>query len=159
MNRTRGFTIIEVIVVVTVLGILVSVAFFALGKVQKDARDSTRRGNVATITEALEKYYRENGEYPSVRSLVNNYAGNTGAVVAAKLKITTDALRMPQMPAGATNALYSGSLANDYIVYTASDTVNNSACQTSTSGGCDKFTLTYAQETGPNVTVNSRHQP
>ena len=159
MNRPRGFTIIEVLVVVTVLGVLVAIAFFAFSKVQKDSRDSTRQGNVATIAEALEKYYRENGEYPSVRSLVNNYAGNTGTVVAAKLKITTDALKMPKMPAGATNALYSGSLTNDYIVYTASDSVNNTACQTSTSGGCNKFTLTYAQETGPNVTVNSRHQP
>ena len=157
MDRLRGFTIVEIVVVVTVLAILVSISFFAYNKVQQDARDNTRSGNATVIAEALEKYYRTNGEYPSVRNLVNNYAGNTGTVVAALLKIDPAALKMPKMPGSATNALYSGSVSNDYIIYTGSSVTNNTACQTSTTGGCEKFTLTYAQETGSNITVNSRH--
>ncbi|HEU5121537.1 MAG TPA: prepilin-type N-terminal cleavage/methylation domain-containing protein [Candidatus Saccharimonadales bacterium] len=157
MYRLRGFTIVEVVVVVSVLAILISISFFAYTKVQQDARDNTRRGNVTIIAEALEKYHRSNGEYPSVRNLVNNYAGNTGTVVAALLKIDANALKMPRMPAGATNALYSaGSPVNDYIIYAGSSVTNNAACQSSTTGGCEKFTLTYAQETGPNVTISSR---
>ncbi len=157
MKRTSGFTIVEITVVVMVIAILATIVFFSFSRVQRDARDNTRRGNVTTIANALEKYYLTNGEYPSVRNLVNNYAGNTGTVVANLLKINKDALKMPKMPAGATNALYSGSVGNDYIVYTGSSVTNNTACQTSTTGGCEKFTLTYAQETGANVTINSRH--
>ena len=135
-----------------------SISFFAFNKVQQDTRDSTRSSNVTIIAEGLEKYYRTNGEYPSVRNLVNNYGGNTGTVVAALLKIDAYVLKMPKMPASATNALYSaGSPVNDYIIYAGSSVTNNAACQSSTTGGCEKFTLTYAQETGPNVTVNSRH--
>lgn len=157
MQHSRGFTIVEIVVVVMVTAILASLAFFAFTKIQQDARDSTRRGNVAAIVNGLEKYYQTNGEYPSVRNMVNNYAGNTGTVVAAILKVNKDVLKMPRMPASATNALYSGSITNDYIVYTGSSVINNTACQTSTTGGCEKFTLTYAQETGANVTINSRH--
>lgn len=158
MKRSPGFTIVEIIVVVIVTAIIVSVAFFAFTKIQKDSRDTIRQGNVTIIAHALERYYQTNGEYPSVRNLVNNYAGNTGTVVAALLNITTDSLKMPKMPTSATNALYSGgSPVNDYIVYTGTSVVNNAACQSSTTGGCEKFTLTYAQETGANITINSRH--
>lgn len=157
MKRASGFTIVEITVVVMIIGIIITIAFFSFSRIQQDARDNTRRGNATAIAHALEKYYQTNGEYPSVRNLVNNYAGNTGTVVAALLKVTTDTLKMPKMPTSATNALYSGSVANDYIVYTGSSVTNNTACQTSTTGGCEKFTLTYAQETGSNVTINSRH--
>lgn len=156
-KRADGFTIVEIVTVVTVTAILVSIVFFAFSRIQQDARDNTRRGNVTAIAHALEKYHETNGEYPSVRRLVNNYAGNTGTAVASVLKVTADTLKMPRMPAGATNALYSGTLANDYIVYAGSSVTNNAACQTSLTGGCEKFTLTYAQETGANITINSQH--
>ncbi len=158
MKRTAGFTIVEITVVVTVIAILVGIAFFSLSKVQADARDNTRRGNVTAIAHALERYHQTNGEYPSVRNLVNNYGGNTGTAVANLLKLKVEDLKMPRMPASATNALHSaGSPVNDYIIYTGSSVTNNAACQSSTTGGCEKFTLTYAPESGSNIVINSRH--
>jgi prepilin-type N-terminal cleavage/methylation domain-containing protein len=160
MKNKRGFTLVELLVVMVVIAILAGIALVSYAVVQRDANDSTRKGNAAVITEALEKYYDNNGEYPSVIDIVNNYAANTGTVVAAKLKISPAALDNPNMAASATNALTStaASQANDYINYTALRDVNDSQCQTLAGGGCSEFTLTYVEESGTTITIASRHQ-
>lgn len=160
MNRKSGFTIIEVTTTVVVMAILISITVVAYNKIQQDARDGTRRGNVTIIAEALEGYYAKNGEYPSVRSLANNYAGNTGTVVAAKLGIDANALKMPKMPAGATNGILSAATpANNYVVYIAASISNNANCQSVITAGCDEYTLKYIQESGgATITVESRRK-
>ena len=159
MKSKSGFTIVEVLITVLVIGILASITVVAYTKVQQDSRDSIRRGNATVIAESFEKYYGKNGEYPSVRSVVNNYTDNTGSVVASKLGINTSALTMPRMPSGATNALRSSATpTDDYISYIAASEVNDSACQTALTGGCDEFTLKYAEESGAIVTIESRHK-
>jgi prepilin-type N-terminal cleavage/methylation domain-containing protein len=161
MKNKSGFTLVELLVVMVVIAILATVALVSYARVQRDANDSVRKGNARVITEGLEKYYDQNGEYPSVTAVVNNTAGNTGAVVAAKLNINAVVLDMPNMASGATNALSStaASQANDYINYTASKPSNETSCQTTVAGGCEKFTLTYIEESGTTVTITSRHQP
>jgi prepilin-type N-terminal cleavage/methylation domain-containing protein len=159
MKSRSGFTLIEVLVTVLIIAILASVTVIAFNKIQQDTRDNTRQGNVAIITDALERYYNKNGEYPSVRSVVNNFPENTGTVVAAKLGIDISALKMPRMPASATNSLYSNATpTNDYVSYIASSDVNNTPCQDSPTGGCDSFTLKYIKETGVTVTIESKHK-
>jgi prepilin-type N-terminal cleavage/methylation domain-containing protein len=158
--KHRGFTVIELLVVITIIGILAGILIIAYNGVQQNARDSKRAGVVTTIDEALEKYYLKNGEYPSVRNLVNSYAGNTGSAVASLLNISSADIIMPQMPSTATNPLTSTTPPpTDYITYTASDSVNNANCQSSTTGGCNQFTLTYIKENGGSTAVTSRHNP
>jgi prepilin-type N-terminal cleavage/methylation domain-containing protein len=160
MKTTRGFTIVEIVIVVAVMAILVGMGFMVYSQVQRDTRDGTRKGNVLTITEALEDYYVKKGEYPSVQSIVNNNVANTGAVVAAKLSITTNDLKMPLMPSSATNAITStpGTPSNDYIGYVAVSAINNTNCQTVVAAGCDGFTLRYLTEAGVTVVVESRNK-
>lgn len=159
MKSKSGFTIVEVLITVLVIAVLASITVVAYTKVQQNSRDSIRKGNATVIAESLEKYYGKNGEYPSVRSVVNNYADNTGSVVASKLGINISALTMPRMPSGATNALYSSATpANDYISYIAKSEINNSSCQTALTGGCDEFTLKYIEESGATITIESRHK-
>lgn len=158
MKTTSGFTVVEMIVVISLIAILAAVTIFAYNGSQKDGRDSTRSSMTSVISEALEKYYDANGEYPSVASLANN-GGVTGQTVATKLGISTDDLKMPQLPSGATNPLTSTNPpTNDNITYTASSVTNNTACQTDPNGGCDQFTLQYISEsTGSTVTIQSHH--
>ena len=136
LKNNSAFTIVEVVVVIAVVAILSSLAIVGYSSIRQDARDATRQTNATIISEALEKYYEKNGEYPSVISLVNTQAGNTGAAVAAKLSISEKSLKMPQMPSSATNAITGGSSPHsDYIVYAAQSAVNDASCQSSTNGG------------------------
>jgi type II secretion system protein G len=69
-----GFTIVELLIVIVVLGILVSITVVALGSVQLQARDSSRTAEVNGLMKALEQYKIDNGMYPSVGSDNTGYA-------------------------------------------------------------------------------------
>jgi type II secretion system protein G len=70
MKRQRasshGFTILEVLITIVVIGILAAITFFSYQGIQERSRDSTRESDIALIKIALEKYYADNSQYPSV---------------------------------------------------------------------------------------------
>ena len=151
-----GFTIVEVTVVVIVLGILVGIVLTSYTKIQADSRDTARQGNITALTDALEKYYAKNGEYPSIQSIVSDNPANTGTAVATKLNMNASDLKMPQAGSSVTNSLIATATpTNDTISYTSTD--SSSSCQTSTTGGCTAFTIKYNKENGGLVTLSSRH--
>jgi len=156
MKRISGFTIVELTVVIVVIGILVGIVITSYFKIQADARDSTRQGNITSITDGLEKYYAKNGEYPSIQSIVSDNPANTGTTVATKLSISASVLKMPQAGSAVTNSLIATSTpTNDTISYTSTD--SSTSCQTSTTGGCTQYTIKYNKENGGLTTITSRH--
>lgn len=65
----RGFTIVELLVVVTVIGILVTVGVFAYINVKKQSYDATVISKVEWLERQLEKYRSDHGEYPLMATL------------------------------------------------------------------------------------------
>ncbi len=66
IGRTyKGFTIVELLIVIVVIGILAAISVVAYGTVQTRSRDSVRQQDVKAIVKALELYYVQNGQYPS----------------------------------------------------------------------------------------------
>ena len=64
-RRLRGFTLIELIVVMLIIAMLTSLAvprYF--GSVQK-SKDAVLKENLTLMREALDKYYGDNDMYPS----------------------------------------------------------------------------------------------
>lgn len=59
-----GFTLAELIVVITVLAILATVGFVALSGHLSSARDSTRMTEVGQISRSVELSAVQNGKYP-----------------------------------------------------------------------------------------------
>lgn len=64
MWRKSGFTIIEILIVITVLGLLASLAMMSYQRLHLESRDAERRADAAIFIYALERFYEENGEYP-----------------------------------------------------------------------------------------------
>jgi len=65
-----AFTLIELIVVITILAILWTIAFIAMSWYSKTARDSTRTSDISRIKSSLELYYINSNKYPDPTNAV-----------------------------------------------------------------------------------------
>ncbi len=69
MKNTRGFTLIEILIVIAVVGIMISIATFAYTTAQKKTRDSRRQSDLKALQSGFEQYYTDNsGVYPTICS-------------------------------------------------------------------------------------------
>lgn len=60
----RGFTLIEILVVVAIIGILAALATVSYSAARAQARDAQRKSDLKQIQNALQLYFNENGTYP-----------------------------------------------------------------------------------------------
>ena len=65
MNRARGFTLIEVLVVVAILGILAAIVVPRIMDRPDEAKRVAAKANVQTLVQALKLYRLDNGNYPT----------------------------------------------------------------------------------------------
>ena len=63
-KQTRGFTIVELLIVIVVIAILAAISIVAYNGIQKRARDAQRLSDITQIDKALKSYYAVNGTYP-----------------------------------------------------------------------------------------------
>jgi type II secretion system protein G len=68
--KTKGFTLIELMVVIAIIGLLASIITVSLFSAQAKGRDAKRVADVRTIQLALEEYYNDNGNYPATLSAI-----------------------------------------------------------------------------------------
>lgn len=78
MTHQKGFTLIELMVVIAVIGILAAVALVSLTGLQRSARDATRKSNLSDYATALGRYYQDNNKYPAPATTGNASCGNPG---------------------------------------------------------------------------------
>lgn len=103
MRKNSGFTLIELLVVIAIIGLLSTVVMTSLNSARKKGRDTRRVEDIASIRQALEVYYDENGAYPTALS---SLAGNQMSVVPND----------PQSGSGYTYAVDSNSNPQDYVL-------------------------------------------
>jgi prepilin-type N-terminal cleavage/methylation domain-containing protein len=77
LRLKRGFTIIELLTVIMIIGILTGLAATSYINAQKNARDNARKTNVNDIATAVESYYRVNQTYPGLIGNEPSFAGGS----------------------------------------------------------------------------------
>jgi len=64
LNISFGFTLVELLVVITILGIIVAIGLVSFRSAQERGRDAQRKSDLKQIASALELYYSDYGKYP-----------------------------------------------------------------------------------------------
>lgn len=155
VKKRDGFTIVELVIVITLIAILSVISIVAYITVQVHSRDTARSSQISIIAAALEEYYQRNGEYPGCSAMTQNGITVSKSVLGG---IDSSDLIAPHAPAGTTNSitctpLTSGSSTDAYAY------VGDGSTTCSTGSSCLQYTLEYRQEsTGSIISVQSRHQ-
>lgn len=64
INRRAGYTLIELLIVITIVGVLVAISAISYLTALKQSRDTKRKTDLEQVRQALETYRAENGVYP-----------------------------------------------------------------------------------------------
>lgn len=62
--KQQGFTIVELLIVIVVIGILAMLVITTFTGIQQQARDTERKTDINAMHSQLEAYYAQNGYYP-----------------------------------------------------------------------------------------------
>ena len=76
-GKILGFSLIELLVVISIIAILVTISVASYARVRQNARDSRRRIDLENLRQALVMYRSDMGCYPA-----GNYAAATGTLIA-----------------------------------------------------------------------------
>lgn len=99
-----GFTLIELMIVIAILGVLIAVGLTSFRTSQMRARDSRRKNDLRQIASALEYYYNDKIQYPSSDASGNMYACGANATEVCAWgssimkNVTTGTIYMVKLP-------------------------------------------------------------
>ena len=62
--KSTGFTIVELLIVIVVIGILAAITIVAYNGIQERARFASMRSDITSLNKAILLYYADNGSYP-----------------------------------------------------------------------------------------------
>ena len=97
-----GFTLIEVLIVISIIGLLSSVILVGLGGFRSKGRDARRLTDLKSIQNGLELYYSKFGEYPE----------NTGKLTSSGIGVS----KIPTDPVGGAYLYSYGNNRQGYVV-------------------------------------------
>jgi prepilin-type N-terminal cleavage/methylation domain-containing protein len=104
--RPTGFTLVEILIVVIILGILASIIIGLFGNTSKDAANTSLKDNLRGIRNAIQVYLAQHATYPSLGSFESQMtqytdaAGATSATKTATHVFGPYILAMPPLPVG-----------------------------------------------------------
>lgn len=131
LQALRGFTLVEILIVVSIIGLLASIVLVGLGSFRSRGRDARRVADLREIQNALELYYGKAGSYPS-----GNWGGLKQTLVDAEIGVTA----ISDDPSGGSNHYHYGSSGQSYVLGARLEDKNNQVLKEDVDGsGVDMF--------------------
>jgi prepilin-type N-terminal cleavage/methylation domain-containing protein len=81
MRKEKGFTLVELLVSISIIAILSVIMTVSYSSAQKSGRDQRRIADVKAIQSAAEQYYLLNGSYPTSYSAGSSWSIGTQMVL------------------------------------------------------------------------------
>lgn len=148
-NKSKGFTIVELLIVIVVIGILATLVIVTFTGIQQKARDSKRKTDLGAVQAALESYYSSNNTYPTMADL------NSSTWLAANMKgFDAHALQDPK-GTSPTLAATPSATQYGYVVTDAAGTLDAPTACSDAQGAtnpCVNYRITADLETGSGQT-------
>lgn len=156
-TRKKGFTLVELLVIVSIIGVLSTVILSSLGEARSKADDSARIQIMKQMEIALELYYLDNDEYPranyiyGVNNSGNNYQNAAAQDFIADISPYLKNVDTNEILLGGGCCLgsfyYKSTADNNYQTYGAMiDTNNTRPMASEADGGYFPTTTTVGQE-------------
>jgi prepilin-type N-terminal cleavage/methylation domain-containing protein len=114
LRRAKGFTIVELLIVIVVIAILAAIVIVAYTGIQDKAKFAQKRTDIENLQKLVEMYYSENGSYPVTVGW--NYQRRDGNNFIPGI-VPQYAGTIPQVTDGPT-----GSPTNNTYIYTSNGT-------------------------------------
>lgn len=143
MKKTepKGFTLVELLVVVAIIGLLATLSVLALGSARVRARDAKRLADVKTTQTALELYNNDQGGYPPDQGGLSIGMGNAAVLTSAGWQAVAGAGTTSYLPSAPKDPLASQKYAYESVDATGA------ACNPP-SGTCASYNIDFSLE-GP----------
>lgn len=154
-RKQSGFTIVELLIVIVVIGILAALVLVTFSGVQQKARNTERTTDIKAVASHLETYNAEKGYYPEVGDM------NTASFLSTELKGLDPASTCDPKATGTNNDVknppcnftQTALTTNGQYYYNPSPANCDNGDPTTQ---CTSFTLSYYTENGSAATtVNS----
>jgi prepilin-type N-terminal cleavage/methylation domain-containing protein len=137
IKNSKGFTIVELLIVIVIIGILAALVLNSFRGVQERARDTKRQTDVNAQATQLEVYYTDNAGYPVLTGQVD-----TDSWISANFKgADLNAWRAPNV---STNSMQNTTTPDkNHYGYTPLQDDGTTAC---TTAPCPKFKIYWYSE-------------
>ena len=142
-QKSKGFTIVELLIVIVVIAILATLVIVTFTGIQQKARDSKRETDIDALDSHLEAFYANNGYYPTLADLVNNGQPNTTWLNTNMAGFDPTALTDPKGNIITSNNPAAGTYAYSYVTTGCTTTESSSS-----TNACTGFVLTAELEAG-----------
>lgn len=118
LNNSKGFTIVELLIVIVIIGILAALVIIAYNGIQQRGRDADRTSDLRALKTSIELYKADFGYYPSAGT--DNVGHPIANLASALIPTYINSIPQdPQYPASGKEYRYvRGVVASDsYAIY------------------------------------------